>query len=394
MKQREFILFMALVSMMSALAIDMLLPAFSQMRPDFGLAEDSTRLSLTITLFFAGSAVGFLIYGPLSDAWGRKRVLASSLLLYAAAAVVCTFSTSLTLIFAARFAWGVAAGGPRILSQAIVRDRYAGTAMARVMTLIQAAFFLGPIFAPLIGKLLLEVGSWRWVMAFGVISAGGLLLWSTRLEESLSVDDRRSLEPRDVLTGFRLVAKNRTTVAYGLAVMFGFGAFYSFLASSELIFSSVYDRENLFVWFFVTISLLFTAVAMTSNQLLKRFDARRVGLGAGTWYVTMASLQLFVIALADGRPNFWLWATIFGLTNAGQIAFFPIANSLALEPMGALAGTATAALGFSAAAGGAILGNQIDRRIDDTIWALGIGYLIYASLSLLAQYLAAPSRRR
>lgn len=143
------------------------------------------------------------------------------------------------------------------------------------------------------------------------------------------------------------------------------------------------------MWFFLIISILYTGVAVSMNRLMKRAAARNVALGAGAWYTSLAIVQLAIIALADGRPNFWLWVCIFAATNAGQVAFFPIANSLALEPMGALAGTEAAALGFSAAAGGAILGNQIDRRIDDTIWALGIGYAVYALLSFVAQLVAA-----
>lgn len=394
MKEREFIIFMAGVSMMSALAIDMLLPAFGDMRPDFGLAADSTRLSLTITLFFLGTAVGYLVYGPLSDALGRKRVLALSLGLYAVCAVVATLAGSLTMLFAARFVWGFAAAGPRVLSQSIVRDRYSGTAMARVMTLIQAAFFLGPILAPIIGQGLVAVGSWRWVTAFGVLSAAAILVWSTRLDETLPVERRRTMRPTQILSGFAHVARNRTTMLYGLSVMFGFGAFYSFLASSELIFESIYDRKSLFVPFFVAISVLFSVVAIVMNQALKRAEARVVGLAAGAAYAAAAIAMLIVIAASEGRPNFWVWVVLFCIANACQIAFFPTANSLALEPMGDLAGTATAVLGFLAATVGAVLGNQIDRRIDGSLWAIGIGYALYACIAFAFQFAAARPANR
>ena len=158
---------MALASAMAAIAIDTLLPAFEQMRPAFGLDSDSTRLSLTLTLFFAGMAVGTLFYGPLADAIGRKPLLFVSLGLYAAAAVVGALAPSLEVLLASRFVWGFAAAGPRTLTQAIVRDRFSGTAMARAMTLIQTAFFLGPILAPILGKGLVALGSWRYVMVFG-----------------------------------------------------------------------------------------------------------------------------------------------------------------------------------------------------------------------------------
>jgi len=389
MREREFVLFMALVSMSSALAIDMMLPAFGEMRATFDLAPDSTQMSLTVTLFFFGTAVGYVLWGPLADALGRKRVLWLSLTLYAASALVAAFAQTLTVLFVARFVWGIAASGPRVLTQAIVRDKYLGTGMARIMTLVQTAFMLGPILAPLIGRLLIEVGSWRWIMAFGTINSTAVLIWSRRLEETLPPEQRRGLEPRQLAAGFRAVLGNRVTLFYGLSVMFGFGAFYSFLASGELIFSSVYDREELFVPFFVTVSILFAGVAFSMNRILQRSEARPVGIGAGSWYAINSIIMLVVIAANDGLPNFWVWVVLFVITNAGMVAFFPIANSLALEPMGKQAGMATAALGFMAATVGAVLGNQIDRRIDDTVWAIGVGYALFASIALVMQLIAA-----
>ena len=152
MGEREFVLFIALVSAMSALAIDILLPAFEDMRPAFGLDDDSTRLSLTVTLFLMGAGVGNLFYGPIADAVGRKPTLAGSMTLYGVAALAAALAPSLGVLYASRFVWGFASAGSRTLTQAIVRDRFAGTAMARVMTLVQTAFFLAPILAPVLGQ--------------------------------------------------------------------------------------------------------------------------------------------------------------------------------------------------------------------------------------------------
>ena len=182
MGEREFVLLMGVLTALSAMAIDITLPAFAEMRPAFGLDDDSTRLSLTVTLFLMGAGVGHLFYGPIADAVGRKPTLAGGLLLYAAAALVAALAPSLGVLYAARFVWGCAAAGPRVLTQAIVRDRFAGTSMARVMTLIQTVFFIAPITAPGIGKALVVIGSWRWVMAFGVVTSLAAVAWTLRLE--------------------------------------------------------------------------------------------------------------------------------------------------------------------------------------------------------------------
>ena len=382
---REFIWFMALVSTMAALAIDMPLPAFAQMRAAFGLNEDSTSLALTMTLFFMGMAVGTLFYGPISDAVGRKRVLVASLALYAGAASVAALAPSLSVLYASRFAWGVAAAGPRTLSQAIVRDRFAGTAMARVMTLIQAAFFIGPIFAPVLGKALVEIGSWRWVMAFGVFSALAVALWSLRLGETLARGNRRSMRLGAVIIGFRTVVRNRTASSYMLANTFAFAAFYSFLASTELIFSAVYSRPDWFVPYFFATSVGSALVALGTNRLLRSIEAKRVALGAGTAFSAASVALLGLTVASDGLPPFIVWLALFSLANYCHTAFFPTGISLALEPMGALAGTAASVIVFSTSMLGSLLASFTDRAIDDTVMPISVAYFGYSILALACQ---------
>ncbi|MYB29211.1 MAG: multidrug effflux MFS transporter [Acidimicrobiaceae bacterium] len=382
---REFVLLMGLLTALSSLAIDLLLPAFEQMRPAFGLNDDSTRLSLTVTLFLMGAGIGHLFYGPLADAVGRKRALAGSLVLYAAAALAAALAPSLGVLYASRFVWGFAAAGPRILTQAIVRDRFAGTAMARVMTLIQAVFFIAPIMAPVLGKALVVIGSWRWVMAFGVMTGLVALVWSLRLDETLDPAHRRPLRLGPVVAGFRAVVSNRTSLGYTLMVTFGFGAFLAYLGSTELIFGDVYDRASWFVPYFSAAGVLAAAVALTSNRLLRRVDARQLVLGAGSAFAA-ASAALFAVTVAgDGLPPFGLWLALFSLCNAVHVAVFPSGISLALEPMGELAGTAASALGVSTWMLGSLLASFTDRAIDGSVMPIGVAYLTYTAIALACQ---------
>ena len=376
---------MALASAMAAIAIDTLLPAFEQMRPAFGLSADSTQLSLTLTLFFAGMAVGTLFYGPLADAIGRKPLLFTSLGIYAGAAVVGALAPSLEVLLASRFVWGFAAAGPRTLTQAIVRDRFSGTAMARAMTLIQTVFFLGPILAPILGKGLVALGSWRYTLLFGAVSAGVLALWSLRLPETLTDENRRPLSFATTLAGFGSVIRNRTTLGYTLAVTFGFGALFSFLASSELIFVDVYDRPSWFVPYFSTMSAIAAGVSIANNQMLRRVEARPLALIAGVAFVVTSGALLAVTAAAGGLPSIWVWMLLFSLVNASMIGFAPIAISLALEPMGAMAGTAAAVVGFCSTGLGALLAAITDRAIAGDVMPIGVSYFVYGVLALACQ---------
>ena len=393
MRERELVAYLAVISSLPALAIDMVLPGFGDVRAEFDLPADTTQLSLLITLFFVGMAVGSVTWGALSDVLGRRRVAVAALVIYAVAALVAMTASSLAVLFVARIVWGFGAGGSRVTTQAIVRDCYEGTAMARVMTLVQATFFFAPITAPLIGSALLAIGSWRWIMGFGLVSAGVALLWTTRYTESLPPERRRPLQVKPIAAGFAAVARTPVTRWYGLSLMFGGGAFFSFLASSEFVFSSIYEREDLFVWFFVGVSVFFASAAITMNRLLKRWQARQLGVAAGIWFLGFSTVSFLVIWASGGKPPLAVFVVLFGLTNAGHVAYIAVANSLALEPMKENAGTATAALTFTSMTVGTLLGNQIDRRLDDTVWAIGIGFLLYAALGFSMQLLAVRASR-
>ena len=392
MGEREFVFCMALMTAMAALGIDLILPAFADMRPAFGLADDSTRLSLAVTFFFFGSGVGNLFFGPMADALGRKPVLLGALALYAASALSSALSVSLTMLLASRFAWGLAAAGPRSLAQAIVRDRFAGDAMARVMALVQAVFFLTPVAAPLIGKALVEVGSWRWVMGFGVVTATAAALWSTRLPETLAPDRRRSLKPATILGGFRSVMANRVTLGYAFTLTFGFGAFLPFLGSTELVFETVFDRAGWFVPYFSVMGLMLVVSTLGASRLLRRVSADRFALFMGSALVGGAALMLAVAVTGGGRPPIGLWLAAFSLTVGFHGAYFPVCYSLALEPMGEMAGTAAATIGFFNMLVGATLASFVDRAIDDTITPIAVGYLGYGSIALLFQLWARTGR--
>ena len=253
------------------------------------------------------------------------------------------------------------------------------------MTLIQTVFFIAPIMAPGLGKALLVIGSWRWVMAFGVVSGLAVLVWSLRLEETLDPAHRRQLRLGSVLAGFRFVVADRTAVGYTLMATFSFGAFLAYLGSSELIFSDVYDRAGWFLPYFTVAAVVAAAVALSSNRLLHRVQARQLALGAGSAFAA-ASAALFAVTIAsDGLPPFGVWLVLYSLCNSIHVAVIPSGISLALEPMGAMAGTAASVLGFSTWMLGALLASFTDRAIDGSVMPIGIAYFAYSSIALACQ---------
>lgn len=259
--------------------------------------------------------------------------------------------------------------------------------MAKVMTLIQTFFYIGPIFGPIIGRGLIEVGSWRWVFVFGTMVALALIAWSGRLPETLAPQHQRRFDLRTTFDGMRIAAGNPVTRSYGLAIAVGFGAFYSFLASSELLISEVFDRPPWFVPIFITLSALMAVVAITINRLLQRVAAADVVLGAGISFVAASLVAVVVAVAADGTPAIGVFLPVFAWAVLSHAAMFPTATSLALDPMGALAGTAAAAMGASISFVGALLASLIDRSITGTVTPMAIGFLVY-SVGALALQLA------
>ena len=154
-------------------------------------------------------------------------------------------------------------------------------------------------------------------MGFGLIPAGIIAIWVMTIEETLVPENKRPLQVGKVFEGFRLVAKNRVTLGYGLAVTFGFGAFYSFLGSTELVFEDIYDRGDTFFVFFSVLSIFLGLAAFISNRILQRVSARRMAFGAGIAFVISGAAMLVAAIAGDGKPPFMVWIVLLLLATPG-----------------------------------------------------------------------------
>jgi DHA1 family bicyclomycin/chloramphenicol resistance-like MFS transporter len=379
----EFVVMMASTMALTALSIDLMLPAFDEMRTDFGLASDSTDIAATITVFFIGLAIAQLLYGPLADRFGRKPVLYGGLLIFVLGAIGSALADSLSGLLAFRFVWGVGAAAPRVISFSIIRDIYEGDRMARVMSFIAAVFILVPVVAPGIGALLLRFASWRFLFWLTAALAGLVGLWILRLPETLDPAYRlERLKVRSVARAARIVVTNRQAVGYTVAMTFVFGAFVSYLASSELVWEEVYGRGDQFPLIFGALALAIGIAVLTNGVVVDRVGARRIIHAALFAYVATSGLALVVAIVGEGSPNFWLFVVLLGLPLVSHGLLIPNANALAMAPLGHVAGTASAIIGAFSIMGGAILGTVIDRAFDGTVTPMITGFFL-ASLAAL-----------
>jgi DHA1 family bicyclomycin/chloramphenicol resistance-like MFS transporter len=184
--RRELLALLSLTMALTALSIDLMLPAFGEIRAAFGMEPDSSDVAAMVTVFMIGLASVQLLYGPFSDRFGRKPMLYAGFALYALGAAGAALAPSFGLLLLSRFLWGVGAAGPRVIGLAIVRDTYQGDQMARAMSFIMAVFILVPVLAPSVGAAILSFAPWRAVFWFCVIYLVGMALWVLRLPETVS----------------------------------------------------------------------------------------------------------------------------------------------------------------------------------------------------------------
>jgi DHA1 family bicyclomycin/chloramphenicol resistance-like MFS transporter len=366
--RREFVVLMACTMALTALSIDLMLPAFDEMRADFGLAADSTQTAQTITFFFFGMALAHLVFGPAADRFGRKRTMYVSLVVFTIGAIGAATAGSLSMVLLFRFIWGFGSGGPRVLSLAIIRDIYAGDRMAKVMSFIAAVFILVPVIAPAIGALLLEVASWRFLFWVCAAMAGVIALWLTRLPETLDPANRIDrLSAASLFRAARIVVTNRQAVGYTVAATAVFGAFLSYLATSELVWEDVYGRGDQFPYIFGGLAAVIGIAMLMNGRIVDWLGARRIIHIALIGYVATSAIAVLVALSAGGSPDFWVFLPLLATPLLFHGLLIPNMNSLAMEPLGEVAGTASALIGTFAILVASILGTLIDQLFDGTV---------------------------
>jgi DHA1 family bicyclomycin/chloramphenicol resistance-like MFS transporter len=381
LESREFVALMALCMGMAALSIDLMLPAFADMREDFGLAADSTAVSWVLTAFFLGLAAGQLIYGPLSDRFGRKPMLYAGLAVYVVSGTAAAFMPSLTGLVVCRVLWGLGAAAPRSLALAMIRDAYGGERMARTMSLVMAIFILVPVFAPGVGALALVVAPWRALLLIPVAAAIGLALWARRLPETLPPERRRSVAPAALLQAFGAVVRNRQTAGFALVVTCLFGIMTSFIGSFEIIVTDVFAQKDAFPVIFGLLAATLGAGALLSARLVVQVGLHRLLRHTAVYLLAVAAALATLALVTGGEPPLWAFVLLLGALLPGMSVLLPNSNSAAMAPLPHVAGMASAVLGTISTAGGAVLGSVIDAAFDGTVRPFAFGVLVFATVA-------------
>ncbi len=334
---------------LNAMAIDIMLPALGDIARHTGLTvgnEDQNRQQLIIFAYVLGFGAPQLLWGPVTDRFGRRAPLFIGLAGYVFTALACIFLQDFRALLVARFMQGMFASGARTIAAATVRDLFSGREMARFMSMVMTLFMIIPIIAPALGQLVLMLMPWQGIFLFLALWGLIMLAWTwLRLPETLPRENRRPLNAAAVSAAYLSVLRTREACGYMLASGVIFAGLFAFIASSEQILRDVFRQEETFALWFAVIAVSLAIANLANARLVRHIGMRRLSHSALVTF-TMVSAILTGLTLMFGdklfifMPAFCLAFACFGMMGSNF-------SALAMDSLGSVAGTASAAYGFA-----------------------------------------------
>lgn len=386
----EFIILIASMMALNALAIDIMVPALDDIGASFGLANANDQ-QLVMFAYVLGFGAPQLIWGPVSDRYGRRALLLISLIGYGLFGLVCVFAGSFYGLLLARFFMGVFSSAGRVVAVSVVRDVYEGRGMAQIMSFVMMVFMTVPVLAPALGQVILNFGPWTWIFYVLVIYASLVAVWSVaRLPETLPPARRKPLSFASAFGAYRQVIGTRVACGYVLGSGVLFGGLFAFIFSIEQVMREVFNREAELGFWFAMVSLGLAVSNFLNAMLVKRIGMRRLSHIAVTVFVLLSLTNLTLMSLYG--PVFVLFMPLMMLSFGTIGMIGSNFNAIAMEPLGEIAGTASAALGFATTTLAGLLGYIISSQFDGTVLPLLTGFAGLGLLSLVVLFVTERGR--
>lgn len=383
---REFIVLIALLMSVVAISIDALLPALGFISKDIHLNHPN-QAQYIISVLFLGMAIGQLVCGPLSDATGRKKILYAGIVLILIGSTICFFAQDINTLLIGRFIQGLGVAGPYVSAISIVRDKYAGNEMARVMSLVMLIFIMVPALAPSLGQAVLLVSSWRYVFVLYIVYAIIIGLWIyIRLDETLPKEYRIPFTTMGFVEGFKEVISNYSTMSYTLCMGLFFGSFVGYLNSSQQIFQELFNTGKLFTVYFGVLALLFGVASLVNARFVQKWGMEYL-CNRAVWGLILSS-GIFLAVQLITSVNLWMFLIYAAVLFFAFGLVFGNINAMAMEPMGHVAGIASAIIGAASSIMSMIIGTAIGQMYNNTLIPVTSGFLILSIIALVILHLA------
>jgi DHA1 family bicyclomycin/chloramphenicol resistance-like MFS transporter len=383
----EFIVIMAALMSLVSLAIDALLPAMSDIGATIGIT-DATNNQLLITMIFLGLGFGQLISGPLSDSYGRKPVIYVGFIVFSLASLICIFSTNLEMMIVGRILQGIGLSAPRTISIAMIRDRFSGNYMAKVMSFVVVIFILVPVVAPALGKIMLDSYGWKSIFYGQLLLGFSVMLWLwKRQPETLKPENKRAFEFKLLKEGLKEFLKHKNAVIFTLFSGCITGSFMVYLSASQVIFEQQYNLKEEFPFIFAGLALgIGVATFLNGTFVVKLGMLKLVSIFAIVF--TLIPLVYIFLYAGEGNPSIYVLVAFFGLQFFAIAFLFGNTRALAMEPIGHIAGIGAAINGFVSTIMAVPIATFIGSFINTTALPLFIGFFVCGVLALLLiQYL-------
>ena len=389
LSKREFIALMGMTSATIAFSIDAMLPSL----PEIGKAltpEAINRAQLVLTSFVLGMGIGTFFTGPLSDAFGRRRVLLAGFVLYMIGAILGMLAGSLELLLAARVIQGLGSAGPRVVAMAVIRDRFSGRQMAQVMSFVMMVFTLVPAFAPSMGAGIIYLVGWRGLFgAFVVFAILNSLWFSLRQPETLAPENRREFRPAKLWEGVKEVLANHTVRITIIVQTMIFGALFGLLSSTQQVFDITFGQGANFPLWFGGIALVSGTASVVNAAFVVRIGMRRIIRITLATQILLAGGFAFLVGFNLMPAALYFSAFLLWMTSVFFMAGMTIGNlnAIAMEPMGHMAGMAASVTSAIFTVSAVMIAAPIGLAFDGTPLPLAIGVFCCAALALLLMQL-------
>lgn len=387
----SFVFFVSSIMALNALGIDSMLPALPTIGNALRVAHVNDRQWI-IAIFMLGFGLAQIVWGPLADHYGRKPLLIIGVTSFAISNLLAGLASSFSMLLVARLLGGASAAASRIILISVIRDCYSGRQMARVMSLAIMMIYLVPMFAPSLGQAIAAIlGSWRAIFFMlaayaGAVGAFGLI----RLKETLHPEVRRPLNFATVADAFGQVIRDRSAIGYTMASACSFACVSSFVMSVEPVFTDIFHVQDEFPILFAGIGGCMAIAMFLNAWLVERFGTRLISHIALIAFIAVNVLHLAVAATRG--ETLYSFVALQGV----QMFFYGLLssnfNSMAMEPVGDIAGSASSVQGFMSTCIGVGFGAAIGQLFDSTTFPLALGFLGCSLLCLCAVLYAEQGR--